>query len=228
MKRHVRTFQDRFADLVRSGAKKQTIRTEPKRPIAPGDVIDCRRWTGLPYRSPQEPLATGRVKEVATVRIGEGGIEQMTPSRFLLRLDPERMAIEDGFSGFPDLLDWFRGTHGELPFDGILIRWELDAGTPGEYPTNWKEIATRIKDLAGWQCERCDEPNDRKTGHVLTVHHLDGRKENCADWNLAALCQRCHLRIQSRIRLGQLFMPEILSVSEWFRPHLDGYLRSVS
>ncbi|GAH88897.1 unnamed protein product, partial [marine sediment metagenome] len=29
---------------------------------------------------------------------------------------------------------------------------------------------------------------------MLTVHHLDGNKANCEDWNLAALCQRCHLR----------------------------------
>jgi len=29
---------------------------------------------------------------------------------------------------------------------------------------------------------------------VLTVAHLDHRPENCADENLKALCQRCHLR----------------------------------
>ena len=32
-------------------------------------------------------------------------------------------------------------------------------------------------------CERCKYPNDIATGHVLTVHHLDGNKANCADWN---------------------------------------------
>lgn len=29
---------------------------------------------------------------------------------------------------------------------------------------------------------------------VLTVAHLDHQPENCADDNLAAMCQRCHLR----------------------------------
>ena len=29
---------------------------------------------------------------------------------------------------------------------------------------------------------------------VLTVAHLDHQPENCADENLKALCQRCHLR----------------------------------
>lgn len=32
---------------------------------------------------------------------------------------------------------------------------------------------------------------------VLTVAHLDHQPENCADENLAALCQRCHLRYDS-------------------------------
>jgi hypothetical protein len=29
---------------------------------------------------------------------------------------------------------------------------------------------------------------------VLTVAHLDHQPENCADENLKAMCQRCHLR----------------------------------
>lgn len=60
------------------------------------------------------------------------------------------------------------------------------------------------------------------------MHHLDGNKANCADWNLAALCQRCHLRIQGRVKMDQGFMEAILPVSEWFRPHLAGYLNSLS
>jgi hypothetical protein len=96
------------------------------------------------------------------------------------------------------------------------------------YPKDWKEIATRIKADANWKCERCKHPNDRGTGHVLTVHHLDGNKHNCADWNLAALCQRCHLAIQGRVKMDQMFFVEILDVSEWFKPHLTGYLHAKS
>jgi hypothetical protein len=63
---------------------------------------------------------------------------------------------------------------------------------------------------------------------VLTVHHLDGNPANCADWNLAALCQRCHLKIQGRVRMAQGFFAEILDVAEWFKPHLEGYRRAKS
>jgi hypothetical protein len=55
---------------------------------------------------------------------------------------------------------------------------------------------------------------------VLTVHHLDGDKANCRWWNLAALCQRCHLEIQSRVVMERVYPHEH---SEWFKPHAAGY-----
>lgn len=62
------------------------------------------------------------------------------------------------------------------------------------YPDNWKEIAGRIKDLAGWKCEACGNPHGAPP-YVLTVDHcVDHDPMNVADENLAALCQRCHLR----------------------------------
>ena len=94
------------------------------------------------------------------------------------------------------------------------------------YPDNWKEIADRIKTAAGWICERCKHAHCVESGHVLTVHHLDGNKANCSDWNLAALCQRCHLKIQGRVKMDQGFFEALLPVSEWFRPHLAGFLKS--
>jgi len=92
--------------------------------------------------------------------------------------------------------------------------------------TYYANTRRRKADAAGWRCERCQHPNDLASGHVLTVHHLDGNKYNCADWNLAALCQRCHLTIQARVRMEQGSFGEILAVSAWFKPHLEGYLRA--
>lgn len=76
--------------------------------------------------------------------------------------------------------------------------------SPTSYPANWKEIASQIKDLAGWKCEQCGHPHDIPAGYMLTVHHLDLDKANCDYTNLVALCQRCHLRIQATYRPGQL------------------------
>ena len=75
-----------------------------------------------------------------------------------------------------------------------------------QYPPDWPEIAQRVKARAGWCCEHCGHPHDPSSGHTLTVHHLDGDPSNCADDNLVALCQRCHLHVQARYRPGQMVM----------------------
>jgi len=90
------------------------------------------------------------------------------------------------------------------------------------YPPDWPDIARQVKDAADWRCEHCGHPHDPATGHVLTVHHLDGNPANCADDNLVALCQRCHLHIQARYIPGQLMLPGI-DAPAWMVKH--GYGR---
>lgn len=55
---------------------------------------------------------------------------------------------------------------------------------------------------------------------VLTVHHLDANKANCRWWNLVALDQRCHLRIQGKVQMARVWPWEH---SAWFRPYVAGY-----
>lgn len=66
-----------------------------------------------------------------------------------------------------------------------------------------------------------------KTGRFIvaqwrigTVHHLDGNKANVVWWNLLALCQRCHLTIQSRVDPQQ---PYMLEHYDWFKPYVAGF-----
>ena len=90
----------------------------------------------------------------------------------------------------------------------------------GQYPPDWTEIAAEVKAYAGLTCIRCDHPHDRESGHVLTVHHFDGDKANCAWWNLLALCQKCHLSIQSRVNPDQ---PYFLEHSSWVKPYVAAF-----
>ena len=95
----------------------------------------------------------------------------------------------------------------------------------GVYPPEWtKEFRDGIRREAGNKCERCGHPHEPAAGYSLTVHHLDNNKGNIARWNLAALCQRCHLAIQGKIFLPQFFMFEH---TDWFKPHVEGYYRSM-
>jgi 5-methylcytosine-specific restriction endonuclease McrA len=94
----------------------------------------------------------------------------------------------------------------------------------GQYPANWKEIANTVKDEAGWMCVRCGHKHEPEIGYCLTVHHIDLNPANCEWWNLAALCQRCHLHIQSKVVIEQQYMFEH---SNWFKPYVAGYYASV-
>lgn len=90
----------------------------------------------------------------------------------------------------------------------------------GTYPDNWKEIATALKEAHNWTCVRCSHPHDPKAGYCLTVHHLDLNPSNNAWYNLAPLCQRCHLSIQSRVVMERVWM---LEHSAWFKPYVAGF-----
>lgn len=90
----------------------------------------------------------------------------------------------------------------------------------GDYPDDWSELATEVKAAAGWACVRCGHAHEPATGYTLTVHHLDIDPRNRRWWNLAALCQRCHLRIQGKVVMQR---PWIWDHSEWFRPYVAGY-----
>lgn len=90
----------------------------------------------------------------------------------------------------------------------------------GVYPPNWDEISRAVKDEAGWRCVRCGHIHDTPAGFMLTVHHLDLNPANCAWWNIPALCQKCHLRIQAKVVMEREWMFEH---STWFLPYVAAY-----
>ena len=120
MNRVVRMFKPRFADLVRSGAKKQTVRPVPKRMPAPGWLLDARQWSGRPYNSPQVAIGEYRLLRVASITIDS----RIRLSGEWLNEDArERFAIADGFAGWDEMREWFAAEH-SLPFSGVCFFWE--------------------------------------------------------------------------------------------------------
>lgn len=75
------------------------------------------------------------------------------------------------------------------------------------YPDDWTEIATAVKQAAGYCCSRCDRqclPATDSYRHLdlslrralsAQVHHLDGNPGNNQASNLTCLCAGCHLRM---------------------------------
>lgn len=126
MKTVVKMFKPRFAPLVESGAKRQTVRPIAKRARdlpAIGDEFSGREWVGAPYRSKQRVLAIGTIEDIQWISITASGIA----------LDGEPLqgdaldafAVADGFASFAEMVAWFEANHGRLPFSGIAIFWTL-------------------------------------------------------------------------------------------------------
>lgn len=90
----------------------------------------------------------------------------------------------------------------------IALRWgDQHAGYEAGFPLIAGElVSSGLRIVAQWR--------------IGTVHHLDGDKSNCRWWNLLALCQRCHLTIQSRVNPHQ---PYMLEHSDWFKPYVAAF-----
>ncbi|GAA6618364.1 HNH endonuclease [Scytonema sp. NUACC26] len=73
------------------------------------------------------------------------------------------------------------------------------------YPSNWKEIATAVKESVGWRCQKCGKlclkPGEKtpemtlsqRRAYTLQVHHWNLNPADNRIENLAPLCTACHL-----------------------------------
>lgn len=116
-RRHVILFQPRFARLVESGVKHQTIRPRRMREIRDGDILDLREWLGAPYRSKQRLILQAACAGIQRCEINSQGVVLLDGERA-----PKGFARRDGFHSHCQMVAWFAAQHG-LPFHGQLIRW---------------------------------------------------------------------------------------------------------
>ncbi len=112
------SFRERFADLVETHAKRQTIRGVWKRPIKSGDTLYL--YTGMRTKRCRKlrmascldvrPITLYAGHYVLTVG-GYGGFDTLN-----------RFARDDGFDSWEEMREWFKAKYG-LPFEGVLITW---------------------------------------------------------------------------------------------------------
>jgi len=97
--------------------------------------------------------------------------------------------------------------------------WKMGPKALGELRQRAGYELAAAKGLGRRACDdRCSHPDNAKQ-RMLTVDHLDGDKSNCEPWNLAALCQVCHLQVQGRVRMEQAWA---LDHTPWMVVHLKG------
>ena len=122
-------FKDQWIDPILLGTKVQTVRPPRKIPIAVGDALSLRVWTGRPYASKQRTLLETHCTSVCEIAIDYGGIVKEPDKKFGQRMgsrlsveDGERFARRDGFANFAEMCVFFGKMHG-LPFRGVAISW---------------------------------------------------------------------------------------------------------
>lgn len=121
-----RLFKSQFAPLVKSGAKRQTLRPTPKRMPKIGEKESWREWTGKPYRSRQNELARVELTKVERIAVNTFPTEDLIilggmKRRLATLEEQEQIAVADGFKSFKEMGRWFHSQYGEC-FDGILIQ----------------------------------------------------------------------------------------------------------
>lgn len=111
-------FSSRFASLVESGVKRQTIRRTARCKV--GDRLqiytgqrtaDCRKLIN------PDPVCT----YVGYVHLRPDGINVGVPDNHPRNIDD--FARADGFRDYADMHAWFAETYGSSFFVGSIIRW---------------------------------------------------------------------------------------------------------
>lgn len=112
-------FKKRFAPLVESGKKRQTIRAKRRdgRNPHPGETLYL--YTGLRTKGCR------KIGEVTCLGVQEITIDPTDinlSGTWLNIAGREAMARADGFKDFAEMRDFFDREHG-IPFSGLLIQW---------------------------------------------------------------------------------------------------------
>lgn len=108
-------FQPRFADMVESGQKTQTIRKTLRGKV--GDTVYL--YTGQRTKNCRK-LGEGRIVSIQSISIQRDVV--FLGDRLLSAQDNNFLAAADGFADSAEMFDWFETVHG-LPFDGFLYKW---------------------------------------------------------------------------------------------------------
>lgn len=120
-------FQSRFAPLVKSGEKRQTIRaTGKRRPPRVGEKLFL--YTGM-RQCGCKKLMDAICTRVTPISISARGktISMAKPLlgrwEILADEEAEQLAIKDGFASAEELFRWVSANHGDT-LSGNLIEWE--------------------------------------------------------------------------------------------------------
>lgn len=121
------SFKKRFAELIVTGAKRQTIRAPRKRHARVGE--DLQLYTAM--RTKQcRLLALAKCTHVLPIRIDlAAGVISLPTQIYNCPVSRDLFAVSDGFADFEDMRAFWNAEHPDAPrFEGVLIRWMAPNG----------------------------------------------------------------------------------------------------
>jgi hypothetical protein len=115
-------FKAKFADLVATGKKTQTIRRTNRFKV--GDTLQL--YTGQRTKACRK-LGEAVVTDVIGVGIYNDGVVFPICDGFFFASNKgtSNFAKKDGFKDFEEMKAFFVAQYGDLPFEGYLIQWKL-------------------------------------------------------------------------------------------------------
>jgi hypothetical protein len=163
-------------------------------------------------------------------KVGESGEwEEGTPDDAIVHAE----GISAPAFAFPELDEVERGPQGRgnVPLGRVRVLWSdcdeqcrhLGPMRAETTPGPWTPYKPATPDVVGPAVAAIAPARMQAAWRILTVHHLNEVKRDCRWHNLAALCQRCHLYIQRKVTMEQLYPYEH---SEWFKPYAAAFYAS--
>ena len=113
-------FKKRFAPLVESGEKRQTIRAERKDGRKPRIGETLYLYTGMRTKGCRR-LLKSQCQSVEEIKIFNNII--IVSGTWLEPYEVAALTRDDGFENENEFFEFFKEEHG-LPFRGLLIKWE--------------------------------------------------------------------------------------------------------
>lgn len=117
------SFKPRFEAPIVDGSKAQTIRADRRRHARPGETLQL--YTGMRTKSCRLiGLATCRAVVPIRIDLEGGRIESDRGTNMSTVEELDYFAQRDGFSGWSDMLDFWRREHPRAAvWSGMLILW---------------------------------------------------------------------------------------------------------
>jgi len=173
------TFEQRFAELVRNGSKRQTIRSLDREPPAVGDQLQFFQailTADSPMHLDPAPVCTS-VQRIRIFKARSTWTAVELDGEYLILIHIRDLALAEGFASTMDFLRYFERRRG-LPFEGVLIKWELRKENPHTPPPvrdccTCKHEGNSIED---WPCRTsmnaaglsCWQPKEAHNGTART------------------------------------------------------------